>query len=284
MNSKNYDVSLVVPVLNGEESIARLLESIRAVKKMSPYSYEVWVIDGNSSDGTIDVVKRFSDVVKGYVSEPDNGQSDAINKGADLCSGVYFNWLCADDEVIAENYVRFVDKVINSNADFGVASSKRIYCDGSCDRMVPVNGFWEEIPFRNPIDQPSVLMRLRDFIKVGKVEESFNFAMDFHLWGKIKALDPSTVVDDQDIVIFHFDEDNKTSVGGRKLMLEMDRVLRLNGEHVSSMFFRLFYFMELLGLSTVVHALVSCRYSPRQFKLYNWSFCAKQEKGVDWWK
>jgi len=58
---------------------------------------EYIIIDGGSTDGTIEIIKKYADKLAYWVSEPDNGQSDAINKGIAVATGEIFNWINADD-------------------------------------------------------------------------------------------------------------------------------------------------------------------------------------------
>ena len=87
-------ISIVVPVFNCEETIERTLDSL--VAQDYP-DLEVIFVDGASKDRTVELAKRYEDLFAVFISEPDDGQSHAINKGFRLASGEIFNWLCGDD-------------------------------------------------------------------------------------------------------------------------------------------------------------------------------------------
>ena len=80
-------ISIIIPVLNGEETLAIAIDSILNQRCKD---LEILIIDGGSSDGTIDVVKKFESKIAYWVSAPDNGVYDGINKGVRLAAG---NWL-----------------------------------------------------------------------------------------------------------------------------------------------------------------------------------------------
>lgn len=87
-------VSIITAVYNGAAFIERAIDSIAAQKYGN---IEHIVIDGGSTDGTVDILKRRSDVVTRYVSEPDKGIYDAMNKGVALATGEWIYFLGCDD-------------------------------------------------------------------------------------------------------------------------------------------------------------------------------------------
>ncbi len=87
-------ISLVIPSFNQGEFIDQTINSI--VLQKYP-NIEIIIIDGGSRDNTVEVVNKFSDFVDVFISESDQGQSDAINKGWNLANGEIFNWLNSDD-------------------------------------------------------------------------------------------------------------------------------------------------------------------------------------------
>lgn len=88
-------ISVVVPVLNGAATIGQTLQSVTSTE-LTVGEVECIVIDGGSTDGTIDVVRSFGDSVS-WRSECDDGQSDALNAGFRMATGPIFCWLNADD-------------------------------------------------------------------------------------------------------------------------------------------------------------------------------------------
>jgi glycosyltransferase involved in cell wall biosynthesis len=85
-------ISVITPVLDGERFIE---DAIRSVLRQEYKRFEHVVVDGGSTDGTVEILKRYPHLR--WVSEPDRGQSDAMNKGFDLSSGEVVVYLNADD-------------------------------------------------------------------------------------------------------------------------------------------------------------------------------------------
>src|SRR2546421_11161603 len=88
--------SIVTPSLNCGQYILRNITSVRE-QKFNPNELEHWIIDGGSRDQTVEILRNQKDVK--WVSEPDNGLSDAVNKGIRLSQGDWIIWLNADDEL-----------------------------------------------------------------------------------------------------------------------------------------------------------------------------------------
>jgi glycosyltransferase involved in cell wall biosynthesis len=89
--------TIVVPVLNQVRFVEDCLISL--IKQEDP-SLEIVVIDGGSTDGTVQILRRFQKHIR-FISEPDEGQSDAINKGFRMATGDWVGWLNADDFLLA---------------------------------------------------------------------------------------------------------------------------------------------------------------------------------------
>lgn len=87
-------VSVVMPSFNTGQFIERSLLSL--IDQKYP-NLEVIVIDGGSTDGTLEIIRKYEAHISYWISEPDKGQSDALNKGFELANGKIFGWLNSDD-------------------------------------------------------------------------------------------------------------------------------------------------------------------------------------------
>jgi glycosyltransferase involved in cell wall biosynthesis len=89
-------VSLVTPVFNSGKYIEATIRSILA----QAYSnLEYFIIDGGSTDNTLDVIRKYESQISGWVSEPDNGMYDALNKGFARTTGEVMGWISATDQL-----------------------------------------------------------------------------------------------------------------------------------------------------------------------------------------
>lgn len=104
MNSSLPVVSIVTVVYNAKEPLARTMQSIREQKEHYP-GIEYIVVDGASKDGTLDLINRNADIVSRWVSEPDKGIYDAMNKGLKMATGDYVWFLNAGDFIYSEFFL-----------------------------------------------------------------------------------------------------------------------------------------------------------------------------------
>jgi glycosyltransferase involved in cell wall biosynthesis len=127
-------ISIVMPSFNQVQFIER---SILSVLNQGHPNIELIIIDGCSSDGTVEIIKRYEDRIAYWVSEKDLGQSDALNKGFALASGDIYGWLNSDDLYMPGAFQSAVDA-------FQVNQEKMVvYGDWLCidrdDKLVDLN-------------------------------------------------------------------------------------------------------------------------------------------------
>ena len=108
-------VSLVTVTLNARATLARTIES---VQRQTFPDLEHVVVDGASSDGTRDLLAEALRPQDFWISEPDRGISDALNKGVALARGAYVQFIHADDWLSPDQVERAVETLERSGADF----------------------------------------------------------------------------------------------------------------------------------------------------------------------
>lgn len=101
MDNSKLKISIVTVCLNAERTIERAIQSV--VGQSFP-KIEYIIIDGVSSDGTLDIIRKYSEKISKWISEPDKGIYDAMNKGVSLATGNYVYFLGADDMLIPEAF------------------------------------------------------------------------------------------------------------------------------------------------------------------------------------
>lgn len=185
-------VSIVTPSLNQ----GRFLEdAIRSVLDQEYEPIEYIVIDGGSSDETLEILSRYPQLR--WISEPDGGQSSALNKGFRLVRGEVLAWLNADDFYLPGAVAAAVASLQRSGAGLVYADILRCDEDGTNRRRVPSQpwDFWLHINDRNRIWQPAAFFRRDAFEAAGRVNEEFHLAMDYDLWTRIGEKFPVERVD-----------------------------------------------------------------------------------------
>jgi glycosyltransferase involved in cell wall biosynthesis len=174
-------VSIVTPSLNQG---SYLLEAIESVRAQTHAPLEHVVVDGGSSDCTLAILGEQEGLR--WVSEPDRGQSHAVNKGFAMAQGEIFGWLNADDAY--EPYA--VAEALDALEGVGLvyADVMRVNDDRVNPRRIrsrPSWNLWTELNDGNGVFSPAVFFTREAFEAVGGLDESLHLAMDYDLWLKI---------------------------------------------------------------------------------------------------
>ena len=181
----NSPVSLVIPIFNSGDFLEK---TIRSLLLSDLRNVQIIVSDGGSSDNTLEIINHYQELFDIVISEPDDGQSDAINKGFSHATGEIFCWLNGDDIFLpyALNHVRNY-YVSNNKPDFIVGNAYMTEKD-----FKPINHFIfseEKIQFdylldyaSNHLIQPSVFFTKRAWEKCGPLDINDHFAMDADLF------------------------------------------------------------------------------------------------------
>lgn len=176
-------VSIVTPSLNQGRYLREALDSVRA---QTHGPIEHIVVDGGSEDDTLDILRQYEDVR--WVSEPDRGQSHALNKGFALAHGEIFGWLNADDAYLPHAVAEGVQALHASGAALVYADVERVNDDHVNPRRIrsrPTWDLWTELNDGNGIFSPSVFFTRDAYEAVGGVDESLHLTMDYDLWLRI---------------------------------------------------------------------------------------------------
>jgi glycosyltransferase involved in cell wall biosynthesis len=172
-----YRVTVITAVLNDEAGLRRTLESIAA---QTYPAVEAIVIDGGSTDGTQEVLRQYAERISYWVSEPDSGIAEAMNKGLAQAAGDLVLFLHGDD--------CFVDDQSLERAMAYVTDTDSIWAfdilHGSDGRLVrrsprPFN-LWTW--FKNPLPHQGVLCPLDVFRALGAFDPSLMIDMDYDFW------------------------------------------------------------------------------------------------------
>jgi glycosyltransferase involved in cell wall biosynthesis len=169
-------VSIVTPCFNAARFIEQTILSVLA----QDYPHiEYVVMDGGSTDGTVEILKRYAERLK-FVSAPDQGASDAINRGFALTRGEIFTYVNADD-VLLPNAVSTAVKFFEADVVYGGA----YWIDESGARIAPypVRDFDPALLARECfICQPASFLRRDAFERAGLMDPSLHLTFDYELW------------------------------------------------------------------------------------------------------
>jgi hypothetical protein len=228
MSKQSPLVSIITPSYNQGTFIEA---TILSVLEQDYSNLEYLVVDGASADETQEILRRYRGRLR-WISEPDEGQAHAINKGFARTRGEILGWLNSDDTYLpgaistaVEYLVAHPDvMLVYGDANFMDAGGVVI---GLCAHVEPFD-LNRLIHYSDFIVQPAAFFRRSAFEAVGGLDESLHWAMDYDLWLKISqryqvAYLPRPMANSR------WFGGNKTAIGGRTRLDEIEKVASRHG-------------------------------------------------------
>lgn len=177
-------VSIVTPSFNQ----ARYLEdTIRSVLDQTYTNLEYIIIDGGSSDDSVDIIRKYADQLAFWVSEKDSGQAEAINKGLSRAQGDILAWLNSDDTYLPGAVASAID-AFKKNPDAVLVYGNMLAVDehGQATNLLK----YQQLSIKDLlcfeiIGQPAVFFRREAYEKAGVLDTSYHYFLDHHLWLRI---------------------------------------------------------------------------------------------------
>jgi glycosyltransferase involved in cell wall biosynthesis len=176
-------ISVITPSYNQGEYIEY---TIKSVLNQEYPNLEYIIIDGGSSDNTLDIIKKYEKNISYWVSEKDNGQTHAINKGLKKATGEIIGWINSDD-VYLNNCLYEAVEYFNQNPTIDIIFSDYIYIDAD-DKIIKRR---KEIPFNYDIylwtgdcyhANCAGFFKKSIFDKIGYLDETLHYGMDFEFY------------------------------------------------------------------------------------------------------
>jgi glycosyltransferase involved in cell wall biosynthesis len=179
--TENPKVSIVTPSYNQGNFLEH---TILSVLLQDYENIEYIIIDGGSSDNSVDIIKKYENKIKYWVSEKDKGQSDAINKGFSKATGEIFYWVNSDDFLMPSSISIIVD-YFKRKKNIGMIYGDRIVVDKK-GNIVDVNILTKYnnflFKFDQKLPQETAFFRSELWKKVGGLKLESNYCMDTELW------------------------------------------------------------------------------------------------------
>jgi glycosyltransferase involved in cell wall biosynthesis len=186
-------VSVVTPSLNQARYVREAIESVRA-QTYAPIEHIV--MDGGSTDGTIEVLRAYEGLR--WVSEPDRGQSHALNKALRLARGTVIGWLNADDAYERDAVAQAVEALQATGAALVYADVTRVDGEHVNPRRIrsrPEFDLWTELNLGCGVYSPAVFFTREALEEIGELDEALHMTMDYDLWLRIGKRFPIRHVD-----------------------------------------------------------------------------------------
>lgn len=222
-------VTVVTPSFNQAPFIE---QTIRSVLDQDYPDLEYIVVDGGSTDGSLEIIRRYADRLAWWVSEPDGGQTDALNKGFRRATGEVLAWLNSDD-VYRPGAVWEAAAYLDAHPEFGMVYGEADFIDtegrvtGRFDaRQADYVRLMRGAVY---IPQQAAFFRRSLWEQVGPLDPAFYFAMDYDLWVRIARIARLQYLPGRTWAAFRLHASAKTIADDPRCWPEMLKVHRREG-------------------------------------------------------
>ncbi|MEP7285430.1 MAG: glycosyltransferase [Chloroflexota bacterium] len=231
-------VSIITPVYNGAYTIRRTIESIR---EQDYPRIEHIVMDAGSTDGTLDILRSYADRLT-WFSEPDKGQSDALNTGFARATGSYLTWLNADD-VLRPGGISRCLQVFTENPDVALVFGRLDWIDRDGnylkdDHNVRDGTYEDLMRGDNFISQSGNLFTREAWETCGPLDINLHYCMDVDLWIKIMQRYPIKYTPQVFAALGVYPE-TKSAAGGLPRFEEIRQMIESHGGGASSTYYKI---------------------------------------------
>ena len=172
-------ISIVTPSYNQGQYLE---ETILSVINQNYPNLEYIIIDGGSSDNSVAVIKKYEKHLACWISEPDTGQSDAINKGLSRCTGLFINWLNSDDLLCDNSLFALARTITESDSDIICGYLEQFGDVVKPDHRMFVGKSAEETIDNFRMNQPATFFRRSIIQQLGGINSKLHYVMDVELW------------------------------------------------------------------------------------------------------
>jgi glycosyltransferase involved in cell wall biosynthesis len=235
--------SVIIPSYNQGQFIQRTIDSVRS---QDGVDFEIAVFDGGSTDDTVAVLKSYGDALQ-FVSEADDGQTDAVNKGILATDGDVIAWINSDD-IYYPGAFKSVARIFDERPEVDVIYGRGIHIDLKDEFIEDYpTAPWNMARMRNQclFCQPATFFRRSVVEKFGLLDKSLSYCMDYEYWLRIAKGGANIYFLDRILAGSRLYAENKTLSARRKVHAEINDMQRnlfgdvpqrwlLNYAHVAS--------------------------------------------------
>ena len=232
-------ISIITPSLNQGDFIE---QTILSVLSQDYPNLEYLVMDGGSSDTTLGILKKYAAKVT-WISEADQGQTDAINKGLRRAAGSIVGYLNADDLLLPGTLKKVAEAFINHPKSCWVTGKCRIVDEENNEIRRPITVYknmllglhsFTLLLMTNYVSQPATFWRREALESIGYLDENLRYVMDYEYWLRLYSKSPPVLISEY-LAAFKIHQSSKTtSTGHRDIYVDEEKIVV--GRYVHSRF------------------------------------------------
>jgi Glycosyl transferase family 2 len=201
-------ISVVTPSFNQAGYIE---ETIRSVLDQDYPNIEYIIIDGGSTDGSVEIIRKYASRLAYWVSEPDGGQTEAINKGFQRCTGDIVGYLNSDDYYLPGAFRRVATEFANRECNWLAGGAMYVGEGEGAGRRVPPKDLPPLWWFRwCPVSQPAVFWRRGLLERFGLFDSALHYCMDYEFFIRLIVGGERCRLIDQELATFRLHSTSKT--------------------------------------------------------------------------
>lgn len=224
-------VSIITVVYN---AVATIEQTILSVVKQDYSNIEYIIVDGGSTDGTLDIVKKYEKKIALWLSEPDHGIYDAMNKGLTHATGNYIYYLGADDCLLAPTSISQVVSFLQDNPEVDVLCASVMMVDSVYRIEKVYSSNFSEADVLSGYNTPHQGMFVRrEILQKHRFDTSYHIAADYKNFLKF-YLDQNIALKKSAMIVAYYANDGVSGNGSDAQRMEDVRALQENGVNVTA--------------------------------------------------
>ncbi len=261
-------ISIVTPSFNQGNFLE---QTILSVLNQNYPNLEYIILDGGSTDNSVDIIRKYEDRITFWESKPDKGQADAIYRGFEKSTGDILAWINSDDYYLEEAFIR-VGEFFLHHPEVQWAIGDGIFVDAHNNKLLdcycPPVDHDRLLHFGMTFLQPAMFIRREYFFKYGGFDRELKFSFDYDLVLRLSKSSPPGIINSM-LVAFRLHKQSKTEAKSKNDDL-VDQQLKKDFGITYPKYFKFDIKRVIYGLELLIHRLKTSGVFPYiSFKIFH---------------